>query len=70
MGKKPKIIRDKLKVKIINVIWTPFETKKGERKKKKHNGRINVDRIIRDTRTHFERKQKKKKKKDRKRKYN
>ena len=42
MGKKPKIIRDKLKDKIINVIWTLFETEeeKEERKRKKHNERI------------------------------
>ena len=39
MGKKPKIIRDKLKDKIINVIWTIFDTEKEreERKKKKQN---------------------------------
>ena len=39
MGKKPKIIRDKLKDKIINVIWTIFDTEKerDERKKKKQN---------------------------------
>ena len=30
MEKKPKIIRDKIKYKIINDIWTPFETKKGK----------------------------------------
>ena len=39
MGKKPKIIRDKLKDKIISVIWTIFDTEKEreERKKKKQN---------------------------------
>ena len=39
MEKKPKIIRDKLKDKIINVIWTIFDTEKEreERKKKKQN---------------------------------
>ena len=39
MGKKPKIIRDKLKHKIMNVIWTIFDTEKEreERKKKKQN---------------------------------
>ena len=39
MGKKPKIIRDKLKDKIINVVWTIFDTEKEreERKKKKQN---------------------------------
>ena len=36
MGKKPKIIRDKLKDKIVNDIWTLFETEgeKEDRKKK------------------------------------
>ena len=35
MGKKPKMIRDKLKDKIINDIWTLFEKeeKKEDRKK-------------------------------------
>ena len=57
MGKKPKIIRDNLKDKIINDIWTLFETEeeKDDRKKnKKHNERIIKDRIIRDIRTLFE----------------
>ena len=53
IGKKPKRIRYKLKDKIINDIWTVFETKTKERKKKKYNGRINKDRIIRDIRTLF-----------------
>ena len=30
MEKNPKIIRDKMKYKIINDIWTLFETKKGK----------------------------------------
>ena len=34
MGKKPKIIRDKLKDEIINDIWTLLETKKEEEIKK------------------------------------
>ena len=62
MEKNPKIIRDKMKYKIINDIWTLFETKKGkwrkkeneERKKKKHNDRINNHVIVRDIRTLFE----------------
>ena len=39
MGKKPKIIRDKLKGKIINGIWTTFDTEKEREgsKKKKQN---------------------------------
>ena len=41
MRKKPKIIRNKLKDEIINDIWTLFETKNEERKKMKHDGRIN-----------------------------
>ena len=55
-GKKPKIIRDQLKVEIINEIWTLFETeeKKEDRKKKKQNERIIKGRIIRDIRTLFE----------------
>ena len=49
MGKKQKIIRDKLKDKIINDISTFFDTekKKKDRKKKKHNERIIKDKIIR-----------------------
>ena len=46
MGKKPKIIKDKLKDKITDQIWTSFETRKEERRKKIHNGRKNEDRII------------------------
>ena len=34
MGKKPKIIRDKLKYKIINDIWTLFETEEGKEDRK------------------------------------
>ena len=49
MGKKSKIIRGKLKDNIIRDIRTLFETNKEERKKKKHNGRINKNRIIRDS---------------------
>ena len=49
MGKKQKIIRDKLKDKIINDISTFFDTEKEkeDRKKKKHNERIIKDKIIR-----------------------
>ena len=35
MGKKPKIIRDKLKDKILNDIWALFETKETEDRKKR-----------------------------------
>ena len=69
IGKKPKIIRDKLKDKMINDIWTLFETKKEKRKKKKHNGRINKGRTIRDIKTLFEterEKEERKKKKENK----
>ena len=48
MGKKPELIRDKLKDKIIWDISTCFETKKEKRKKKKYHGRINKDKTIRD----------------------
>ena len=48
MGKKPELIRDKLKDKIIWDISRCFETKKEKRKKKKYNGRINKDKTIRD----------------------
>ena len=57
MEEKPNIIRGKLKDKIINDIWTLFETEeeKGDIYiKKKHNERIVKDRIIRDIRTLFE----------------
>ena len=37
MGKKPKIIRDKLKDKIINDIWTLFETEKERKRNIKNN---------------------------------
>ena len=33
-GKKPKIIKDKLKDKIIRAIWTLFETEEKEKRKK------------------------------------
>ena len=56
MGKKPKIIRHKLKDKIINDILRLFETEKEDRKKKKQNGKIIKDNIIRDIRTLFEEK--------------
>ena len=45
MGKKPKIIRDKLKDKIINDIWALFETEEEK------EDRIITDRLIRDIRT-------------------
>ena len=60
MGKKPKMIRDKLKDKIINDIWTLFEAEeekkkeKNQRKRKKHNETIIKDRIIRNIRTLLE----------------
>ena len=60
--KKPKMIKDK----IINDIWTLFEIKKGERKKKEQNGRINKDRIIRDIRTLFETKKEQEERKKKK----
>ena len=52
MRKKPKIIRDKLKDKTIRDSRLS-ETKNEDRKKKKHNGRINKDRTIRYIRTLF-----------------
>ena len=61
--KKPKIIRDKLKDKIINDIWRLFDTekekrkkKKGkeDRKKKKQNEKMIKDNIIRVMSTLFE----------------
>ena len=36
MRNKPKIIRDKLKDKIINDVWSLFETKKEKERKKKN----------------------------------
>ena len=64
--KKPQIIRDKLKDKIIRDISRLSETKKEERKKKKYNGRINKNRIIRDIRTLFETKKTKEERKKKK----
>ena len=64
MRKKPKIIRAKLKDKTINDNWTLFETRKEERKKNKHNGRINKDRIIRDIKTLFETEKRKRRTKE------
>ena len=55
MGKKPKIITDKLKDKIINDIWTLFKTEEKKiEKKNKQNERIIKDRIIRGIRILFE----------------
>ena len=53
-GKKPKLIRDKLKEKIIRNIWTFFETEeeKEERKEKNHNENIIKDRKLEISR-HF-----------------
>ena len=57
MGKKPKMIRDKLKDKIINDIWTLLisgnRRKKRRQKNRKHKERIIKDRIIRDIRKFF-----------------
>ena len=39
MGKKPKIIRDKLKDRIINDIWRHFDTEKKIRQKKEEEGK-------------------------------
>ena len=61
MGKKRKIIRDKLKDRTFNNFWTLFEKKKEERKKKNHNNRINKNIIITDIRTLFETKKGKEK---------
>ena len=54
IGKKPEIFRDKLKNKVIIDISRIFETKKEEKKKKNHNGRIKKNIIIRAIRTLFE----------------
>ena len=55
MRKKSKIIRDKLKDKIINDIWTLLKQKKKQKiEEKKQNERIIKDRIIRDIRTLLE----------------
>ena len=62
MGKRRKIIRDKLKDRTFNNFWTLFEKKKEERKKKNHNGRINKNIIITDI-GHFLKQKKEKKKK-------
>ena len=43
-GKKPKIITDKLKGKIINDIWTLFETEEKKENRKKHE-KYNENRI-------------------------
>ena len=57
--KKPKIIRDKLKDKIVRGIWTHLEIqeRKEERREKKHNEIIIKDRIMRYIRTLFEQKE-------------
>ena len=56
MRKKPKIITDKLKGKLINDIWKLFETEeeKEDWRKKKQNEKIIKDKIIADIRTLFE----------------
>ena len=59
MGKKPKIIRGKLKDKIIRDVTRRFETKKEKRKEKKYHGVTNKDRTIRNIRTLFETKKEK-----------
>ena len=52
MRKKPKIITDKLKDKLINDIWKLFDKKDG--RKKKQNEKIIKDKVIADIRTLFE----------------
>ena len=52
MGQKPEIIRDKLKDKIINDIWTLFDLKK-----EKDDEKIMKNKIIRDIRTLFNKKE-------------
>ena len=60
MVKKPKIIRDKLKDKLINDIWILFDTAKEKQdRKKKQNEKAIKDVIIRDMRILFEREKKK-----------
>ena len=60
MVKKPKIIRDKLKDKLINDIWILFDTAKEKQdRKKKQNEKTIKDVIIRDMRILFERERKK-----------
>ena len=48
--------KEKIKGRIIRVIWKLFETKeeKEETKKQEHNERLIKDKIIRDIRTFFE----------------
>ena len=55
MRKKPKIIRNKLKDKIINDIWRLFDTEK--EKRKKQNEKIIKDNMIRDIGILFEQEQ-------------
>ena len=52
MRKKPKIITDKLKDKLINDIWKLLDKKDG--RKKKQNEKIIKDKVIADIRTLFE----------------
>ena len=60
MVKKPKIIRDKLKDKLINDIWILFDTAKEKQdRRKKQNEKAIKDVIIRDMRILFEREKKK-----------
>ena len=60
MVKKPKVIRDKLKDKLINDIWILFDTAKEKQdRKKKQNEKTIKDVIIRDMRILFEREKKK-----------
>ena len=54
MRKKPKTIREKLKDKIVNDIWTLLETRKEEREKKKQNHKRVEDNLIRDIKLLFE----------------
>ena len=55
IGKKPKIIRDKLKDRIINDIWRHFDTeKKNKTEKRRRREKIIEDNIIRDIRIFFE----------------
>ena len=59
MGKKAKLIRDKLNDKIINDIWRLFDIEKEkEDRKKKQNQNITKDNIIRDIRLLFEQEKK------------
>ena len=54
MGNKPKITRDKLKVKIINDIWNLLKQMEKKKEKIRKNQRITKDGIIRDSRILFE----------------